>query len=189
MKHLKMLGPLAAAVAMLAVFASNASATPVLTSPAGVEYTGTIHATLEEGTTTLIKAGVEDTCTESTAHGTVTVNNTTHAESALTGFSFGSCTQHTTVTNPGRLTVGDTGTVFLSEFTLKITVTSPAEFTCAYMIGPTPLAIGTLTAGTPATLDVSTTKLEKDVGSFLCASTATWTGSYVVTTPSSLFIT
>jgi len=50
MKHLNILGPLAVVAASLMACASSASAAPTLTSPAGTEYTGEIHMTLEPGT-------------------------------------------------------------------------------------------------------------------------------------------
>jgi hypothetical protein len=53
---------------------------------------------------------------------------------------------------------------------------------------PTETNLGTLTGGEPATLKGSAT-LPKISGGFLCASTASWTASYTVTSPTSLFVT
>jgi len=194
MKNLKMLGLLAVAAASLMAFAGSASATNVFTSPAGTHFTGTIHASLESGTTAVVKAGIEDTCAEATIHGTITVNNTTHAEGALTGgtpptgLTFGKCTAHTAVGFSGSLTINDKGEVFSRNSRVEVYVTGIAR--CYYGAEVGSVKIGTLTGGTPATLDVNTTSLQKETGSdFLCASNGTWTGSYVVTSPSSLFIT
>jgi len=198
MKHLKMLGLLVMAAASLMAFAGSASAAPVLTSPAGTDYTGTIHATLEESA--LLKAGIEVTCTESTAHGIVSVNNTTHAEGALsteltkestqpTGLHFGGCNAHVNVINPGSLTIDDKGTVFSKNARVEIVKTGIA--TCFYGTESTPISIGDLTPGTPATLDISTTHLKRLAGSniFFCASEGTWSGKYKVTTPGTLLLT
>jgi hypothetical protein len=48
--------------------------------------------------------------------------------------------------------------------------------------------IGTLTSGNPAKLDVSSAKIPRTGGNFLCGSSGTWTGSYTVNTPSSLYV-
>jgi len=195
MKHVKMLGLLVMAAAALMAFASSASATAVLTSPAGTEYTGTIHATLEG--TALLKAGIEDTCTESTAHGTVSVNNTEHAKGNLTatgtpptGLTFGKCTLDTKTITPGSLTIDDKGTVYTENSRVEIKDTI-FGITCFYGAETGKVDIGTLTTGTPATLDISTSSLQREVGSStsFCAEKGTWTGNYKVTTPASLFLT
>ncbi|MGN6203261.1 MAG: hypothetical protein ACTHNY_12785 [Solirubrobacterales bacterium] len=186
MKHVKMLGLLIVAAASLMAFASSASAAPVLTGPNGEEYTGTIDASLK-GTATL-KAGIEDTCTESTVHGTVTTNNTTHAAGNITTLSFNKCTKHTTVLASGSLTIGDDGTV--TAFNNEVTVNDTAlGISCVYGGGSTGTAIGKLIPGVGWHVTVETTKLKKITGSFFCASEGTWTGTYVGTTPSSLTIT
>jgi len=196
MNHLKILGLLAMAAASLMAFASSAWAAPTLTSPTGMEYTGTIHLTLEPGTSLLVKAGIESTCTESTMHGVVAVNNMTHAEVPLTatgtpptGLSFGHCTKHTTVINPGTLTISDTGTAFLINTRVQIRDTG-LEVSCFYGAEGIPVDIGKLTGGTPATLDINTTELKRLPGSsFFCAANGTMTGGYLVTTPNTLLIT
>jgi len=193
MKHVKILGLLVMAAAALMAFASSASAT-VLTSPSGTEFTGTIHATLEKGNTALLKAGIEDTCTESTAHGTVTLN-TTEAEGQLTeggppptGLTFGSCTQDTKVIKAGKLTINSAGEVFSKESRVEVKVTG-LGVTCFYGAETGSVKIGTFDGGTPAKLTVNTTALQKETGSgAFCASTGTWTANYVVTTPGTLLL-
>jgi hypothetical protein len=201
MKHVKMLGLLVMAAASMMAFASSASATPVLTSPAGTEYTGTIHATLETGTTALLKAGIEDTCKESTAHGIVTVNNTEHAEGALTetftsggveptGLHWGGCTQDTKTITAGSLTINDAGEVFTVGSRVEVKVTG-LGIVCFYGAEKGSVRVGTLTGGTTAKLNVSTTTLQRETGSntTFCALNGTWTASYKVTTPDTLIIT
>jgi len=193
MKHVKMLGLLVMAAASLMAFASSASAAPTLTSPEKVEYTGELSATLESGTSALLKAGIEDTCTESTAKGTVSVNNETHAEGALSALTFGKCSQDTTVINAGSLTVKPNGTVATKNSRVEVKVTS-LGITCFYGAEATNIDIGTLTptnvTGSTATMDINTTELVRLSGSntTFCASKGTWTGSYKVTTPDTLYL-
>ena len=186
MKHLKKLGAVVIASVSLMAFAGSASAASALTSPAGTEYTGEIHMTLEPGTTSLTRAGIESTCSESTMNGMITANSTAHAESPLSALTFGKCTQHTKVINPGSLTVNDKGEVFIAGRRVETVVTGIA--TCFYGAETGSVKIGTLTGGTPATIDINTTTLQREAGSntFFCASVGTWTGSYVVTTPGTL---
>jgi hypothetical protein len=189
MKHVKMLGLLVMAAASLMAFASSASAAPTLTSPSGTAYTGEIHATLASGTSATLKAGIEDTCTESTAKGKVSTNNETHAEGALSVLTFAKCTQHTNTVKPGSLTINQAGEVFTTGSRVEVKVTGLA--TCFYgQETGSAVKIGTLTGGTPAKLAVSTTTLQRETGSdtFWCASSGTWTGSYVVTTPGTLLV-
>src|SRR5215211_2682634 len=181
MKHLKMIGLLVVAAASLMAFAGSASAAPVLTSPAGTEYTGTIEATIKPGTTLALSAGISDTCTVGSVSGTVTTNTTTHATGAISALSFGTaatpCTKTTHVLKNGNLTVGDKGEVIASNN--EVTVFD-LGVSCVYG-GSTGTNIGTLTGGTPATMDINTTELPKISGGFLCASKGTWTGTYTVT--------
>jgi len=189
MKILKTLGLLLVVAAALLAFAGSASAAPTLTSPSGTEYTGTIHATLQSGTSTLIKAGIEDTCTESTASGTVSTNNETNAEEALSTLTLGKCTQHTLIIITGFWIFDNTGALYASGLRIEIIVTGIA--TCFYgQESGSPVKIGTLTGGTTAKLAVNTTTLQRLSGSntFFCASAGTWTGSYVVTTPDTLLV-
>jgi hypothetical protein len=187
MKHLKMLGLLVMAAASLMAFASSASANPVLTGPKAEEYTSTISASLEGSA--LLKAGIEDTCAESTATGKVTINSTTHATGALAALTFSKCTQHTTVENAGSLTINDKGEVFSENSRVKVQITGIAS--CWYGAETGAVKIGVLTYGHPATLDINTTTLQRQPPSdtFWCAATGTWTGNYKITTPSGLTLT
>jgi len=194
MKHVKMLGLLVMAAASLMAFASSASAAPVLTSASapGSDYTGTIHATLEvnekgESTSALLKAGITTTCTESTVDGTVSVNNTSHAEGAISSLTFNKCgTSDVKTITPGSLTINDAGEVFAINNNVEIKETS-LGVTCFYGGAASPgTKLGTL-SGTK--LAVSTTKLQRKTGSnFFCAAEGTWTANYVVTTPAAGFL-
>jgi len=196
MKHLKMLGLLVMAATSLMAFASSASATAILTSPAGTAYTGEIHATLEKGTSAVLEAGIKDTCTESTVSGTIETNNTEHAAGPISVLTFGTpeagtpCSQDTVVKTAGRLTIDDTGTVFTEGSRVEVKVTS-LGITCFYGAETGKVDIGKLTGGTPATMDITATELQRETGSntTFCASKGVWTGSYTVTKPTTLLIT
>ncbi|MGN6203260.1 MAG: hypothetical protein ACTHNY_12780 [Solirubrobacterales bacterium] len=190
MKHAKKLGLLVMTIASLMALAGNASATSVLTSPAGTNLAvgSTLEATLQNGASSLLKAGIEDTCTQSTAALAVGTNDETHAAGSLTTLSFASCTKDTTTLANGQLTVSDNGTVTAlnNEVTIKDT---GLGISCVYGGGVTGTALGTLVGGTPAKLQVSTTHLKKISGGFFCSSEGTWTASYIITKPTSLFVT
>lgn len=191
MKYVKTLGWLVMAASLM-VFPCSASAAPTLTSPPGTEYTGEIHLSLEPGTSLLLKAGiVEWTCTKSTAMGRIEANNTTHAEAALSGLSLEGCTGDTRIISPGSLTFDDNGTAFTKETKIEIKNTL-FGFTCFYGAEATPVDIGTLTPGTTATLDVSTTHLKRlpgGAGSNYCGVEGVLSGNYLVTVPDTLLIT
>src|SRR3954447_2352364 len=142
MKHVKMLGLLVMATASLMAFASSASAA-VLESPAGTEYTSTIHATLATPDSALLKAGIEDTCGESTVNGKVTTNTASVASGAITTLSFGDCTKTTTVLKPGSLSIATGGAVTASGN--EVTVFD-LGVSCVYG-GGTGTKLGTLKGG------------------------------------------
>jgi len=188
MRHVKILGLLTMAAASLMAFASSASGAPTLTSPAGTEYTGAIEATLEKGTSSLWKAGTEATCTESSVSGTAKTNSELHVRIGISTETFSNCTRHVVVTNFGEWTISWTGV--LTTIGTEITITDTGlGISCVYGGGPSPgTSIGTLIPGTPAKIKVSTAKLQKISGSFLCPSEGTWTANYVVTKPSTLLL-
>jgi len=189
MKHVRIFGLLTLAAASLMAFASSASGAPTLTSPSGTEYTGFVEATLESGSSALLKAGIEDTCTASLVAGPIITNNETHARGSVeqAGLKFEKCTKDTATLRGGELTISSAGVV--TAFGFEVTVNDTGlGFSCIYGGGPTGTALGTLTPGTPAKLNASTTKLKKISGSFFCASEGTWTANYVVTTPGTLLL-
>ncbi|MGN6201220.1 MAG: hypothetical protein ACTHNY_02290 [Solirubrobacterales bacterium] len=191
MKHLKILGLLtlaAASAASLMAFASSAYGAPTLTSPSGTEYTGFVEATLESGSSALLKAGVEDTCTSSLVAGPVITNNETHARGSVeqAALKFEKCNKDTATLRGGELTISPSGVVTATAFEVTVNDTS-LGVSCIYG-GGSGLTLGTLEEGTPAKLKVSTTKLKKISGSFFCASEGTWTANYVVTLPGTLLL-
>lgn len=182
MKHLKIIGLAVMAAAALMAFAGNASAAPpVLTSPSGTEYTGTLTSTATESLK--LEAGfATDTCTTSTVSGKVETN-TTVASGKITTLEFGSCAFTTDVLSKGSLEVKSGGEVRAigSEVTVSTLGTS-----CVYG-GGTGTKLGSLTGGKPAKLTVAAS-LPKISGGFLCANPASWTGKYSVTTPDTLLV-
>jgi hypothetical protein len=201
MKHLKMLGLFAMAAAALMAFAGSASA-QTLTAPTGTAYPTTpgvppegknaLSASLEGSA--LLKAGfAEITCLNSEVSGTVTTNNNTEASGSITKVHFTQCEEGQTVTtlnNNGTLTILKSTHVATGTGT-QVT-TAVAGVSCVYGLGETPTTLGTATNTVvggvdKVTLDISA-KLPKISGGFLCASPASWTANYVVTTPSSSFL-
>jgi hypothetical protein len=205
MKNLKMLGLLAVAAAalMALIGASTASATVLCknnlkTSSCSEPYAAEtfLHGVLE-GTTTfeMTNAEVLGTCTQSTFQ--MRVENAGGAETPVSGpipsFTWGikgeGCNQITETLRNGRLEIThisntDDGTVkgINTEVTLAIFGTD-----CIYGMG-TGTDIGTLTGGSPATLDVNAVLNEQEPKRFLCPDDIRWTGSYEVTSPSPLYV-
>jgi len=183
MKHLKMLGLFAMAAAALMAFAGSASA-QTLTAPAGTEYTGALESSLEGSA--LLKAGfAEITCTTGSVGGSVTTNNSTEASGSITSVKFSNCGSATvtTLNNNGTLTILKS-THAVSGTGTEVT-TAVAGTSCVYGLGATATALGTASnSASGVTLAISA-KLPKISGGFLCASPATWTASYLVTSPKS----
>ena len=188
MKYVKILGLLAVAASALMAFAATASA-DTATSPTGTTYTGTIHAE-SEGHAILHNPIAKIEC-PSTVHGHIEVHGAGKTVSGkITTLTFGPCTDewHVTVVSAGSLSVhGVTGTENGDVFSTGATVEATRfGLTCRYTTNNT--TIGTLTGGSPATLDINAS-IPFHSGSIFCGSGATaWTGAYKVTTPSSLYI-
>jgi hypothetical protein len=191
MKHLKMLGLFAMAAVALMAFAGSASA-QTLTAPTGTEYTGTLSASLEGSA--LLKAGfAEITCTEGVVGGTVTANTNIHASGSIDTVHFSSCKEGQTVD-----TLVQTGTLTINRSTREVSGTGVAITTavggvsCVYTLGETSNLLGTAKNTSVGGVDKVTlainAKLPKKEGGFLCASPATWTANYIVTTPASSFL-
>ncbi|HYH54077.1 MAG TPA: hypothetical protein VD761_08095 [Solirubrobacterales bacterium] len=185
MKHLKMLGLALVAAAALMAFAGPASATTV-TSPAGTEYTGEINATATSSL--LLQAGFANiTCTESVVKGKIESNGGATASGKITTLSFSACNATVDVLKNGSLSIASTGggSGTVSGSGSEVTV-STLGVSCVYgTAGGT--ALGTLTGGTPAKMTINA-KLPKISGGFLCASPASWSGSYQVTSPGTLLV-
>jgi len=189
MKHLKMLGLFVMAAASLMAFAGSASAA-TFTSPTGTPYTGAISASLEESA--LLEAGFANiTCTSGTVAGKITTNNETEASGETTSVSFSNCGSATvdTLNNKGILTILK-GSRAVSGSGVEVT-TAVFGTSCVYGLGAG-TALGTATNTTVGGVDRVTlkinAKLPKISGGFLCASPATWTAGYNVTSPTPSFV-
>jgi hypothetical protein len=185
MKHIKILGLLAVAATALMAFAGVASASTV-TSPAGTAYTGTIAATA--GTTELVGSFTTVKCTASSVEGNVKTHGAgVTAEGPINKLTFSGCNFEVTVKKTGTLIAHATsgGNATLTSKNAEVIVhTSVGE--CVFTTNET--HIGTLTGGTPAKLSIASAAIPRTGGSFLCGSSAKWSGTYTVNTPKTLFV-
>jgi hypothetical protein len=186
MNFLKMLGLLVAA-AFLSI-AGTASANP-LTSPEGTAYTSTIKS---ESTNSQIDGSfVRFECSTTAMEGKVETHSSTSAEAKLSSLGFSGCNYQMTVAKPGTLKIhgGETspGTVTWSgaEFSLHSSVGQ-----CIFTTNGTD--IGTITDSSEtkgnAVIDINSAKIPRTGGNFLCGSSGTWTGSFTIGTPSTLYV-
>jgi hypothetical protein len=200
MKYLKMLGLAAvAALALMAVVgASVASATTLEVGGEAKNSAVEIKASLAAGTSAILKDSnntTTDTCTGSTVRGTTTVFTGTEVKGPLApitepevekrGLTFSNCTHTTTVLKPGSLSVANiagttNGTVSSQE--AEVTVVSTVFGASAVCKTGTGTIIGTITGvkSGNATMDVNA-KINCGI-----LGTATWTGTYTVTSPTGL---
>jgi hypothetical protein len=190
MKYLKMLGLAAVAVASLMTFAATASAT-TLTSPNGTTYTGNLQA--ESGVLSWDGAFSTITCKNSTLGGTAESHGAaTTVGVKLSSLTFTECNFPFTVGKPGSLeihtegaTANGNGTITWSGMELAM---HTSVGTCIFTTSNT--HIGTLTGSDvgKAQWDINATKIPRTGGNFLCGSSSTLTGSYTITTPSTLTV-
>jgi hypothetical protein len=183
MMKLKVLVLVVVSAAALAVSVPGAAANPILTSPPGVEYTGTIDLSAE-GSFALAWGAGNTTCSEATTQGQVVINNTTQAAIDWSIVMYPGCgVTLAVVLKKGSMRVESGGGVTGSgsEFTV-----AQAGVSCVYGT-TTGTKLGTLKGGSPATLTVSAS-LPKISGGFLCANPAKWTGSRKVTEPTTLVV-
>jgi len=108
----------------------------------------------------------------------------------LTSFALTGCTNswHVTTVTPGELAIewtsGYNGTVASTGLTISAT---RLGVTCNYVSNGTP--IGTVTGGSPATIDLQAALPLHTGSSGLCGTgTAKWEGSYKLSSPESLFV-
>jgi hypothetical protein len=162
-----------------------------LTSPSGTAYTSTIKA--ESGELSLHKVfGGTISCKNSTLEGKVEQHgNGVTASGNLSSLTFSECGNHVTVNNAGSLEVhatsGGNGIVTSTGAEISIQLTA-FGISCVYTTNAT--QIGTLTGSnsTKAKLDLEGAKIPRTGGSIYCGSSGEWTGSYTVTTPSTLYV-
>lgn len=185
MKYLGIGGFLAMATLCSLGWASTASASnPVITSPAGVEYTGSVD--LSASSSFIVDLGfVQVTCTEWTKKGQIQTNTFGRATFAISAYTFTGCGTEAKieVLATGSMEVLSGGEVIDSgdQFTV-----SKSGISCVYG-GGTGTKFGTLKGGTPGSLVVSA-ELPKISGGFLCASKAKVSGTFALTTPSPVVV-
>jgi hypothetical protein len=198
MKYLKMLGLLAIAAAALTAFAGTASAS-TLTSPTGTAATS---LTMTAGATSVDFAFVTVTCQSSHVTGSVTSQGASQTVKAnITAFTFSNCNYPVHVKKFGSLELHAVtktaphatcavnycnGTLTSSGTEVEITTSIGS---CVFTTTNTSLGTvtGTDTTGGNAKLDIQAS-IPRTGGSFLCGASYTWTGSYNVTSPATLWI-
>ena len=197
MKYVKMLGLAAVAAMALMAFvgAGTASATEIYKGAETLKSGTVIDASLS-GTATLTttEGTLLDTCTAGTVKGTTTNNGGgagVAVEGHITELTWTNCTEPTSTTAKGTLkinfTSGKNGTVVAGSTATEVSVNTTIFGTCVFSIssGGT---IGTLTGSTTgnATFDINANATRK---TGLCPSSAVWTGTYIVTSPSPFHVT
>ncbi|HEY8502554.1 MAG TPA: hypothetical protein VIL21_07690, partial [Solirubrobacterales bacterium] len=163
-----------------------------LTSPSGTAYTSTVKA--ESGELTLHKVfGATISCGKSNLEGKVEQHgNGVTAKGNLSSLTFSECEGNdVTVKAAGSLEVhatsGGNGIVTSTGAEISIQLTG-LGITCIYTTNGT--QIGTLTGSnsTKAKLDLEGSSIPRTGGSIYCGSSGELTGSYTVTTPSTLYV-
>jgi hypothetical protein len=189
MKHLKMLGFAAAAAAILMVFAAPAAAT-TLTSPKGTAYTGTFDASTNfialDGTFVSAK------CNLGEFRGTVESHGAGPVKITLSGGGYALCGFQHYVLKRGTLEVhtdgaSEDGNGTVTSTGMEITLNSSVGH-CVFTSSST--YMGTITGSDTgnAVWDTDSATIPKTGGSFLCGASATLTGSFTITTPSTLSV-
>jgi hypothetical protein len=197
MKHLKMLGLAAVALAaMMAYTAASASATE-LYSGATTQGVGTKIVSSLSGTASLTTTGgtVLDTCTGGTVTGEITAagsaTSTTIGTVATSGVTWSGCTKTTDTLEGGELEIHwiagtHNGTVTGKKFKVTVVVSESFGGTCSYTLGTSThlgTLIGTTTAPSQATLAINAVVNGAAGNSFLCPSDTKWVANYTVTSP------
>ena len=194
MTHPKMLGLLALAAAALMAFAGVAHAT-VVTSPAGTTYTGEVKAELENGHGILHSENAPTAftieCNAASAGKVEKHGSGVTAGGNLSSLTITNCTNGATivVNKAGSVEVhslgGGNGT--LTSSGAEITIHVPIlNIKCIYTTNNTD--VGTMTGGTPATVDINSATIPRTGGSAFCGTGAFVTGSFKFTTPASGFV-
>lgn len=166
------------------------------TCPEGWAYTaGTeIHGVLDPGTksvTTTLYLNIE--CEESTFAG-ATTNEGSETETVqinVTTWTFGKCNCEVKILSTGSLEihwVADSFNGTVTSTGLEETVTCGTVFGsihCIYRTSNTDL--GTMTAGTPATIDIANAELLRTATNELC-DTDHWDAKYEITSPKPFYV-
>lgn len=183
MKYLKMFGLAALAAALMAFAAVGTASAATLDDANGTLGNGATITAESEGTTILHPAIGDIECEQSHVGGKITEAHVVTGE--ITALSWSKCNATVTVLKKGHLTVDGKGV--LTGTGQEVTV-EYLGFHCIFSTNGTKL--GTVTSGSPAKLDIEATipRTGGESGAF-CGSTAQWTGSYKVTSPSTLTVT
>jgi hypothetical protein len=201
MKHLKVLGLVIAAAAVLAALTSAgaASATVLcktsLTEGCGVsgwDYPGgtSFDASLSSETTMVLRStggSLEDTCSGGTIRGdtenTGSVSETVRV--TITETAYEGCSKPTKVLEPhctGEFHwISGTDNATLTTTTCRWTVESLSGVSCVYS-GGTGTNMGTATGGNPGVIDVNAV-VNKAEGGFLCPADSVLELRYTITAP------
>ena len=190
MRNVRIFGLLAIIAGALMALAGSASATSI-TSPTGTALaTGSsIHMESEEGAVpgtkkVLLHNDVADIECESTLSATYSHTSAGRPTGNIDSLSFTNCGSWAVTVNAlGRLEVHDDGGYngTVTSYGTKVTA-SGFGINCVYETNAaTGTDIGTITGGSPATLDIIAS-IPRVGGSFLCGpGNAGWTGNYVTT--------
>jgi hypothetical protein len=201
MRFIKTLGFAMVAAAVLTAFigASTSSATVLCKTTqqvcgAGWDYSAGSSVNSSMNNTSLFKAGIEDTCTKGVLSGpeAATGSSTETVRIEILELYFENCTCPMTVITKGSLEihyVGE-GRGTMTGKNSRITVNC-AGVSCAYGTAAGGTDLGALdepvTSSSDARITISAS-LPKMEGGFLCAGVETWTGEYIVTSPTPLYV-
>jgi hypothetical protein len=192
MKYVKMLGIAAvAAMALMAVAAGSASATTLDIGSVVQSGAVTITASNETSVTLSDTEGTQaNTCSVSHVHGSTSVFSGSKVTGSLSELSFTTCTRSpVTVDTKGGLYIEhEAGTNSGSVFSENAEVTVPTTFgfsvTCKTGTGT---KIGTLDGASAISSHATLTVAAVLSCGFLLPS-ASWSGSYIVTSPTGLTV-
>ena len=207
MKYLKMFGLAALAAALMAFIVAGTASATTLTGSGGTLPKGTAISSVNEGTVTLHPPIGDIECKASSVSGK-TSNEGSASETVkgtIEALSFTECNATVHVLQLGTLEIhteyfkNEKGELVLNSANNNGTLTSSGTevtvefsgFHCIFKTTSTSLGTvtGSANTGGNATLDISANipRTSGRSGAF-CGSTAAWTGSYKVSTPSVLNI-
>jgi hypothetical protein len=196
MKYVKILGLAAvAAMALMAFVGAGTASASVLctsaTSPCPSDYAKGTEVVATSSHTQLTAGFGTVTCKKNEVAGKT--KTTGGASETVFGpvesLVFEECNGVVKVLKEGELEVHATasGNGTLTSKGASVTVELVGVH-CVYGTAATGTELGAVTGGATATVDINA-KVLKQEGGFLCASTATWEGTYTVTSPKPLFVT
>lgn len=194
MKYIKMLGLAAvAAMALMAIVgAGSASATVLCKNSACTETYGAGTEVKATSSHTQLTApfGTVTCTTNEVAGKTENAGSATETvKGPVTSLVFSSCNGVVKVLANGTLEVHKTtsGNGTLTSSGAKVT-TELFGVHCVWGTAAAGTNLGTVTGGSPATVDVKATVNLVEGSSFFCGSTAVWEGTYTVNSPNPLFV-